>query len=96
MKTIFSTLIWIYWTVCIITFFFIVLISYLLTFPFDRYNLIPNKALKGLAWLMLKVNPGWTFEIRGADLGKVSKPTIAVANHQSFWICRLHTCFPGV
>lgn len=33
---------------------------------------------------MLKVNPGWTFEIKGADPNKLTKPTIVVANHQSF------------
>lgn len=33
---------------------------------------------------MLKAVPGWTFEIRGAEARKVSKPTIVVANHQSF------------
>jgi 1-acyl-sn-glycerol-3-phosphate acyltransferase len=84
MKTFFSIIIWAYWAACIITFFFIIAIIYLLTFPFDKYNRIPNKCLKGLAWLMLKVNPGWTFEIKGASLGKISEPTIVVANHQSF------------
>jgi 1-acyl-sn-glycerol-3-phosphate acyltransferase len=33
---------------------------------------------------MLKLNPGWTFEIRGADHSKIPHPTIVVANHQSF------------
>ena len=84
MKTIFSTLVWIFWALCINSFFLIISLLYIITFPFDRYNEIPNKALKGLGWLMIKVNPGWTFEIRGADLGKVSEPTIVVANHQSF------------
>lgn len=34
--------------------------------------------------MMLKVNPGWTFEIKGADFEKIAEPTIVVANHQSF------------
>lgn len=33
---------------------------------------------------MFKINPGWQFEIRGAELSKVQKPTIVVSNHQSF------------
>ena len=40
--------------------------------------------LKGLAKIMLKVNPGWHFCIKGADRAKVKEPTIVIANHQSF------------
>lgn len=32
----------------------------------------------------MKINPGWSFEINGADPQKISQPTIVVANHQSF------------
>lgn len=84
MRTVFSVIIWIYWAACIISFFCIVTVLYLLTLPFDRYNRIPNRVLKGLAWVMMKVNPGWTFDIKGADPQKISQPTIVVANHQSF------------
>lgn len=65
-------------------FFMIVLLLYLLTFPFDRFNTIPNQALKGLAWIMMRPVPGWSFTIRGAEREKISKPTLVVANHQSF------------
>lgn len=84
MKTFFSIIIWIYWTVCIISFFLVVSFLYLLTFPFNRFGTIPNKTLKGLAWIMLKANPAWSIEIKGADLRKISKSTIVIANHQSF------------
>lgn len=84
MKTIFSIAIWIYWAVCICFFFVLVALLYLLTFPFDRYNRIPNKVLRGLAWSMLKINLGWSLDIKGADPQKISQPTIVVANHQSF------------
>lgn len=84
MQTIFSIVIWIYWAVCIIAFFCIVSLLYLITYPFDRFNRIPNRVLKGLAWMMLNVNPGWTFDVEGADPQKIDKPTIVVANHQSF------------
>lgn len=84
MKTFFSIIIWIYWALCITIFFIVVSLLYIFTVPFDRYNKIPNRALKGLAWVMLKLNPGWTFEIKGADISKISHPTIVVANHQSF------------
>lgn len=84
MRTIFSVFIWMYWAVCIIAFFMIVLLLYIVTAPFDRYNKTPNQVLRGLGWLMMKINPGWSFDIKGADPQKVSQPTIVVANHQSF------------
>lgn len=84
MKTLFSIIIWIFWAVCIIGFFLVVSFLYLLTLPFDRFNTIPNKSLKGLAWIMLKVNPGWHVSIQGGDVRKISQPTIVIANHQSF------------
>lgn len=84
MKTIFSIIIWIYWAVCIISFFLVVSVLYLFTFPFDRFHTIPNKSLKGLAWIMMKANPGWSIAIKGTDLLKISQPTIVVSNHQSF------------
>lgn len=41
-------------------------------------------ALKGLAKILLTANPGWNFNIQGADRAKISEPTIVIANHQSF------------
>lgn len=84
MKTFFSILIWIYWAVCIISCFLVVSVSYLLTLPFDRFNRIPNKAIRGLAWIMMKPNPWWSIRIKAADLQKIDQPTIVIANHQSF------------
>ncbi|WP_138429943.1 lysophospholipid acyltransferase family protein [Fodinibius saliphilus] len=83
-RVIFSFFGWIYWAVCIISFFLIIFPLYIITAPFDRYNKIPNQLLRGLGWLMMKVNPGWSFNIKGADPQKVSEPTIVVGNHQSF------------
>ncbi len=84
MRTLFSTAIWFFWTVCFVIYFLLVAIFFLFTFPFDRFNQIPNRLLKGLGWIMFKINPGWTYEIRGADPDKTSRPTLVVANHQSF------------
>lgn len=84
MKTFFSIIVWLYWAICIISFFLIIGTIYIFTFPFDKYNRIPNKCLKGLAWVMLKAIPLWTFEIKGTDPQKINEPTIVAANHQSF------------
>lgn len=83
-KTLFSFILWIYWAVCIIVFFVLVTILYLLTFVFDPFNKIPNKTLRILAQLMLRVNPYWSIKITGADKEKIKDPTIVIANHQSF------------
>jgi 1-acyl-sn-glycerol-3-phosphate acyltransferase len=84
MRTIFSIFIWTYWAVCIISFFVLILMVYLITFPFDRHRVLSNKMLKLLAWLMLKVNPGWKIILKGGNTQKIKKPVIVVANHQSF------------
>lgn len=66
--------------------FFLVAITviFIITYPFDEYRKIPNKALKGLAWSVLKPIPTWSFEIKNADVNKICKPTLIVSNHQSF------------
>lgn len=84
MRSLFSIALWIYWTICFVAFFVIIALLYLVTFPFDKFNQIPNKALKGLAWFMMKANPGWKFFVQGAEYKKIKEPTIVVANHQSF------------
>lgn len=83
-RTFLSILMWAYWTVCFHLCLIIVTLLFLVTFPFDKHRKIPNKALKLLAWLVLKPVPTWYFEMRGIDKDKVQKPTIIVANHQSF------------
>ncbi len=79
-----SILMWAYWTVCFHICLMLTFVLFIFTYPFDRYRKIPNRALKLLAWLILKPVPSWTFNITGADPNKVEKPTIVVANHQSF------------
>lgn len=84
MRTIFSIVIWLYWSLCIIVFFLIITITYLFTFYIDGYNTISNKLLKLLGKMMLKVNPGWIFDILEGGTGKILKPMIVVVNYQSF------------
>lgn len=84
MRTLFSIAIWLYWAVCMVVFFSIITVVYVVTFPSDRLNRGPNRLLKGLAWVMMKINPGWRLDISGTDPAKIEKPAIVVANHQSF------------
>lgn len=84
MKTLGSIVIWALWAVWIISFTLIVFLVWLVTWPFDSMNRIPNRTLKGLAWIMFHSVPGWTVQVNGSDPGKVSDPVVVVANHQSF------------
>lgn len=84
MQKVLSGFVWIYWFFCFLLFLIVVTLLFLLTFWFDKYRIIPNKALKGLGWIMLKPIPTWSFEIKGADKTKVDKPVLIVSNHQSF------------
>lgn len=84
MNELFSIFLWMYWALCIIPFFVIVLVVDIVTYPFDPHHQISNSLLRILSALMLRTNPGWSFNIKGADKTKVSQPTIVVANHQSF------------
>ena len=84
MQALLSILVWVYWTICFHLCLLVVAVLYVVTYPFDRYKKIPNTVLKYLGWMVLKPVPSWIFEIRGATRSKVAKPTIVVANHQSF------------
>lgn len=84
MRVLLSVLLWIYWTICFLVFFVLVLLAFLLTFPFDRYHRIPNRILKGLGFCLIKVNPGWKVTLKGTEHYRGEAPTIFVANHQSF------------
>lgn len=84
MRTIFSIFIWIYWSLCFFLFCVLVTLLYVLTFPFDRYNQIPNKAIRWLGFIMMRINPCWRIYTSGLDPAKIENPTLVVANHQSF------------
>lgn len=84
MQTLLSILVWAYWTICFHVCLLVVAVLYVITYPFDPYKKITNSVLKYLAWMILKPIPLWWFEVRGAQQHKIEKPTIVVANHQSF------------
>ena len=84
MRIVTSSLLWAYWTICFHLCLLIVLVLFIVTYPFDPYRRIPNRALKLLAWLVMKPVPTWNIEIQGADIKEITEPTLVVANHQSF------------
>lgn len=84
MRTVFSIFVWMYYSFCMILFFGLITISYLIIFPFDRYLKFPNRIVKILGKLMMYFNPFWKFTIRGVEKYNRDRPTIFIANHQSF------------
>ena len=75
---------WIWFVFWILVFFPVIVLVYLITYPFDRYQRFPNRLLKGLGLLMIGINPGWKVEFRGLERYERGSPAIFVANHQSF------------
>lgn len=84
MRTLASVVIWAWWTCCLVFFLFAVAAVRLVTFPFDPHAHIPNRMLGALARIMFRAVPGWAVHVEGADLRKLDRPTVVIANHQSF------------
>lgn len=84
MRTVFSIFLWSYFSVLFAVFFVIILIGFIVTFPFDPYRKVPNYLLSKMAKLMMKASPKWTINIEGEDKYDPNIPTIFIANHQSF------------
>lgn len=83
-RVLFSIYVWTYYVFLFITFFFLISITFLLTFLFDRYRRMPNKVLAMMAWFMIHPSPSWKIEIEGVEKYDSTKPTIFIGNHQSF------------
>lgn len=84
MKKAFSIFLWGYFSMLFAVFFLIILVGFLVTFPFDPYRKVPNKLLSMMAKLMMKASPNWTINIEGEDKYDPDIPTVFIANHQSF------------
>lgn len=84
LKIALSVLIWIYYIILFLLFFPFVLITYLVTFTFDRYQIVANLLFMQMAKFMMYINPGWKIKFYGLHKLEKDKSTIYVANHQSF------------
>ena len=84
MRLLFSIFVFTYFSFLFLTFFIIISIVFLLTFPFDRYRKAPNFTLSIMARFMMKASPWWKMSFEGEEKFDPSKPTIFVCNHQSF------------
>ncbi len=83
-RILFSIYVWTCYVVLFLVFFLLISITFLFTFPFDKYRRIPNKVLGVMAALMVRLSPGWKIKVTGQEKYDRSKPTIFIANHESF------------
>ena len=83
-RILFSIIVWIYYILIFLIFFVIIFLVFLVTFPFDKYRKAPNWVLARLGWGLLKASPFWKIELHGIEKFDNTKPTIFIANHQSF------------
>jgi 1-acyl-sn-glycerol-3-phosphate acyltransferase len=95
LQAIASILIWGYFTVLSCLFFVLILVTRVLTFPFDPYSRWPNAVLQGLAYAFIYGVPGWHMEVRGQEHLDPDTPAICVSNHQSFFDLPLYYLIPG-
>ncbi len=83
-RILFSIYVWFYYSILFLTFFLIIAVVFVLSFPFDKYRKICNRILSMMAWCMMRPSPTWKMRIEGIEKYDNSKPTIFISNHQSF------------
>ena len=84
LNRLFSFFAWIWFCVLFLIFFFLIAVTFLITFPFDKYRKAPNYVLSYLGLGLIRTSPGWKIEMDGLDKYDRRTPTIFIANHQSF------------
>lgn len=83
-KVVFSIYVWVSFALLFIVFFVLISITYIITFFFDKYRRKPNRVLQMMAWCMMRVSPWWQISIKGEEKFDLTRPTIFIANHESF------------
>ncbi len=83
-KVFFSIYVWTCYVVLFLLFFVLILVTFILTFPFDRYRKTANRVLSMMAWCLIHISPWWKITIEGTEKYDPSKPTIFICNHESF------------
>ncbi|MEX2603724.1 MAG: 1-acyl-sn-glycerol-3-phosphate acyltransferase, partial [Gracilimonas sp.] len=76
MRVLFSIFVFTYFGFLFFTFFVIISLVFLLTFPFDKYRKAPNYTLSIMAKCMMKASPSWQMEMDGMEKYDPSEPTI--------------------
>ena len=83
-QTIVSLWAWLVLVVCLVLWFPVVAIAWLLTAPFDPGRYIPGRIFRKIGPAMATLNPFWRFRYSGTLPKDPRRPFVVVSNHESF------------
>ncbi|WNG44354.1 1-acyl-sn-glycerol-3-phosphate acyltransferase [Archangium minus] len=83
MRWIHSVLFWSFFVATSAVLFFVGLVIFLVTWPFDRNGRVLHLFSSAWAQLYLWVNPGWHVQMEGRERLPWHGPAVLVSNHQS-------------
>jgi 1-acyl-sn-glycerol-3-phosphate acyltransferase len=75
------------WTVVVVALFFgyfLMLLVFLITRPFDRDRYITGRLFRIIGASTVRLNPLWSFRTEGVRISDPRRPYVAVANHESY------------
>jgi 1-acyl-sn-glycerol-3-phosphate acyltransferase len=75
---------WVMLVLMIIMGFFVVLLVFIVTVPFDRDRYLAGRMFRIVGASTVKLNPLWSFRTDGVRIRDPRRPYVAVANHESY------------
>lgn len=84
MRIVISLFAWIGYVMVYLTLLPVTILTFLVTYPFDKHRLYANRLFMLAGRSFLWFNPLWEVHINGLDQYNKYQPTIFIANHQSF------------
>ena len=75
---------WVVLISAILVGFFVVLIVFLVTWPFDRDRYVAGRTFRLVGSTCVKLNPLWSFSTDGVRIRDPRRPYVAVSNHESY------------
>jgi 1-acyl-sn-glycerol-3-phosphate acyltransferase len=83
-QTVLSLWAWLVLVICILVWFPLLVILWLLTVPFDRGRYIPGFLFRRIGPVTATLNPLWRFRYSGKIPADPRRPYVVVSNHESF------------
>ena len=75
---------WVLLVLAIIVGFFVVLLVFVVTWPFDRDRYIAGRTFRIVGTTTVRLNPLWRFSTDGVRIRDPRRPYVAVSNHESY------------